>query len=379
MTEAAAIPADRLRRQRTPDERRANRRRRMPVLVLGLLFFACAIYGGLWRLGFDLPHASRVAELHGPLMIGGFFGALIGLERAVALGRGIVFASPAFALSASLAALAGAPESVVAALYLAAALVLCGASLAVLRVERQLFTLVLALGAACWAAGDAVWITGAAIPDAAPWWALFLVLTIAAERLEMSRLLGVAAAGRAAFAACVALLVAGAGFGFFAAPGAVLMGAGFVLLALWLARHDIAFRNLRRAPHLRFFGICMSAGYAWLAVAGAALLFAPPARAAFGYDFVLHAILIGFVLSMALGHSIIVIPALTGAAAPYSPAMYVGLGLLHGSIALRLCADFFEQPIGRMASGPMTLLGLLAFLAVLMRQIRRAARARRPS
>lgn len=65
-----------------------------------------------------------------------------------------------------------------------------------------------------------------------------------------------------------------------------------------------------------------------------------------------------------------------GAAAPYHPAMYVGLGLLHGSVALRVIADLAESPLCRMASGPLTVIGLVAFLAVLFRQIRVAARRR---
>lgn len=376
-TSQTSASVDGLRRQRTPEQTRANRRRRMPFLALGLLSFFCALYGGLWRLGLDLPHGASVAPLHGPLMIGGFFGTLIGLERAVALGNRLVLASPALSACASLLALAGAPEPLVAGLYLAAAIILAIASFSVLRVERQFFTFVLALGAACWAAGNAAWLAGAAIPDAVGWWLLFLVLTIAAERLEMSRLLGMTTLGQALFAGCVVLALAGAAFGLFSSFGAALLGFAFLFLALWLVRHDIALRNIRRAPHLRFFGICMSVGYGWMALAGAALLLAPPAQAPFGYDLVLHAILIGFVLSMALGHSIIVIPALTGAAAPYHSAMYAGLVLLHGSVALRVVADLLEWPAGRMASGPLTVMGLLAFLTVLFRQIRAAARSRR--
>ena len=127
------------------------------------------------------------------------------------------------------------------------------------------------------------------------------MLTIAAERLDMSRLLGVGRVGVAAFLACVALLFAGASLGLFDVAGSRLLGAGFLTLAVWLMRHDIALRNLRRAPHLRFFGASMFAGYVWMAAAGLGLIVASPASSPFGYDLALHAILIGFVLSMAMG------------------------------------------------------------------------------
>ena len=362
---------------RTPEETRRHRRFRLPFLGLGVLCFAAAIYGGLWRLGWALPHAQALGELHGPLMIGGFFGTLIGLERAVALGRHWVFAAPVLSICGALLLMAGAPHFAGGGLLVAAAVVLTLASLLVLRDERQLFTGVLAGGSCCWATGHIVWLVTGDVAPAAPWWLLFLVLTIAAERLDMSRLLGIGARGRALFAACILLLLAGAVRGMFTDAGALLLGTGFALLAIWLAFHDIAFRNLRRAPHLRYFGRCMCAGYGWMAVAGLALILAPPAVTPFGYDMVLHAILIGFVLSMALGHSVIVIPAITGAAAPYHPAMYIGLGFLHASIGLRIGADALAWGPGRLASGPLTIAGLIAFGIVLARQIAHAARRKR--
>jgi hypothetical protein len=159
--------------------------------------------------------------------------------------------------------------------------------------------------------------------------------------------------------------VGGASLGLFDRFGAPLLGIGFIALASWLLRHDVALRDLRRAPHLGFFGIAMGLGYLWLGVAGIALLAAPPAVAAFGYDMVLHAILIGFVLSMAMGHSVIVIPAMTGAAAPYHCSMYAGLALLHVSVATRLCGDVAGYDPARLASGALTLCGMFAFGAAL--------------
>lgn len=357
-------------RVRTQDETTRNRRWRLPFLGLGLCLFAGALYGGLWRLGWDLPYASTLGELHGPLMICGFFGTLIGLERAVAIGKRWAFAAPLTSILAAAVALAGAPTAIAALLFAAAALVLASASLAALRDDPQVFTSVLAAGALCWAVGDIRWFATGDVPTAAPWWLLFLVLTIAAERLDMSRLLGLGRLGVAAFLVCVGLLIGGASLGMFDRVGAPLLGAGLVALSLWLARHDIAFRNLRRAPHLRYLGVCMSVGYLWMAAAGCALIFAPPTVAPYGYDLALHAILIGFVLSMAMGHSVIVIPAITGAAAPYHPAMYLGLGLLHLSVALRVCADLATSDAARMASGPLTIAALVAFGAVIGWRIR---------
>ncbi len=326
-------------RARSPEATRRNRRLRLPFLALGLSFFLAAIYGGLWRLGWPLPHADRLGEWHGPLMICGFFGTLIGLERSVALGKPLVLLAPLLSCAGALALLAGAPPAVAAAAFCAAAAWLSGASLTALRHDVQMFTALLAFAAACWGVGDLVWLRTDAVAFAAPWWLMFLTLTIAAERLEASRQLSVSWRGGAALLGCVGLLAAGASLGLFDRLGAGLLGAGFGALALWLLSHDIALRDLRRAPHLRFFGVAMALGYAWMGVAGIALFAVPPAASPYGYDMALHAILIGFVLSMAFGHSVIVIPAITGAEAPFHRALYAGLGLLHASLIARFCGD----------------------------------------
>ena len=61
---------------------------RLAFLALGALALIAGLYGALGRLGWTLPAGDSLAALHGPLMISGLFGTLIGLERAVALGRG---------------------------------------------------------------------------------------------------------------------------------------------------------------------------------------------------------------------------------------------------------------------------------------------------
>lgn len=355
---------------------KANRRFRIPYVALAVSCFLAAIYGGLWRLGWALPHAGHVGDLHGPLMIGGCFGTLIGLERAMALDERWILSAPSLSALAAALLIGGVPVPVGGALLLAAAAVLTAASVCALMHESRLFTAVLAGGAACWGLGDAMWLLKDDVPSAAPWWLLFLILTIAAERLEKSRWSAMGKGAQKTFALGILLLIGGASFGLFNAAGAFMSGAGLLILAAWLAREDLSSRSLESAPHRRFLKGCMGAGYTWMAVAGLALLGMPPAAFPLGYDLVLHAILIGFVLSMAMGHSVMVVPAMTGATTPYHPAMYVGFAVLHLSVLDRVCADVFAWMPGRLASGPLTVFGLLLFAAALTRQIGIAARAR---
>ena len=114
-------------------------------------------------------------------MIGGFFGVVIALERAVAIGRAWAYLAPLLAGLGGLAAIAGALPAA-GALMLAGSLVLVAASLDILRRQPALFTLTIAAGAGCWAAGTAFWLAGAPIHEVVTWWLAFLILTIAGER-----------------------------------------------------------------------------------------------------------------------------------------------------------------------------------------------------
>src|SRR5689334_1478813 len=67
---------------------------RAALLAAALAALVAGVLAGLARLGWDLPPADRLAMLHGPLMVSGFFGALIGLERAVAVGRPAAYLAP---------------------------------------------------------------------------------------------------------------------------------------------------------------------------------------------------------------------------------------------------------------------------------------------
>ena len=57
---------------------------RVPLILLAIFALLMAIWGGLQRMGWSLPSFNPILSLsHGQLMIGGFLGTVIGLERAV--------------------------------------------------------------------------------------------------------------------------------------------------------------------------------------------------------------------------------------------------------------------------------------------------------
>ncbi|MDT3684723.1 MAG: hypothetical protein RO009_06750 [Pseudorhodoplanes sp.] len=337
-------------------------RLRVALLAFGAVSLLTGLYGGLLRLGWALPHGTGLADLHGPLMICGLFGTLISLERAVAIGRDWTYAAPAFSALGSFALLAGMPSIVAMSSYIIAAAVLASASYLVVLRHPALYTGTMLFGALAWLAGDILWMTGAALPDVAGWWLTFLILTIAGERLELSRMLQPKPGSEALFLFAIGLLAAGAWNGLLNANGSTLFSIGLLACAAWLLRYDIARRTIRQQGQTRFFAACMLLGYAWLGIAGGLLIAVPPADYAFGYDLALHAVLIGFVLSMVFGHALIILPAVTGLRVQYHARLYAPLAILHIALLLRLAGGLAEIDVLRLWSGPLTIVALLAFL-----------------
>jgi hypothetical protein len=354
---------------------RTRRAAPMRLLLLGL-GAACLIVGlcgGLVRLGWPLPHAG-IAALHGPLLISGAFGTLISLERAVALGRGWAYAAPGLTALGSVALILGAPVPIGAGAYVLAAIVLAAASLRILRQQPAIFTGLLLLGAGAWLTGNLLWLRGDPVPDLVGWWLGFLILTIAGERLELSRLMPPGRGSEIFILAGVGLLAAGARNGFSSTNGSLLYGPALLLLAAWLLRNDIALRAVQRPGQTRFMAACMLSGYLWLGIAGLTLVFLPDGQTAFRYDIAIHAVLIGFVLSMVFGHALIILPAVARLRVRYHAVMYAPLVGLHAALAARVAGGILEWPGLRLWSGPLVLCALAGFAACIAFGARRRAR-----
>lgn len=344
-------------------------RSRLPLLFFGMLSLLGGVLAGLARLGWDVPSpAAHAAGLHGPLMIAAFFGTVISLERAVAIGQRWAYLAPLAAGSGGLALLSGAPLGIGQACGALAAFGLLAASYVAWRRQKAVFTVVLALGAACWLAGHVLWMNSGDIAAALPWWLLFLILTIAGERLELTRFLPTPPVARQFFVVIVGTLLLAAALGndrFFA--------GGLLALAGWLLRYDIARRNVATQGLTRFIAGCLLSGYAWLAISGLLGLAGAFATGHPWRDAALHAISLGFVFAMVFGHAPIIFPAVTRIKIPYHPALYLPLALLHLTLAARLfggLGDIFTlRQYAALANG----LVLLIFIATMATLVRRKA------
>ncbi len=360
-----------------PPARKLNwRRLRFFPLAIGALALALGLWTGLTRSGVRLPGGvPSLAEFHGALMISGFLGTLISLERAVALARSWAYAAPLLSSIGAIALMAGMPRLAAAAFAAAGGILLLGSTSIAIR-QVALFTVALVIGAACWTAGTLQWLLGDFTPVVVGWWLNFLVLTIAAERLELSRIVSPPSSSRVTFVAVVALLLLGSGRGELVDTWAPFTGTGLLGCAVWLFHYDIARRTVRIAEQPRFSALSILAGHFWLGVAGLLLLLAPRGGTAFSYDAAVHAITIGFGLSMVLGHAPIIFPAVTGIRIPFTRYAYVSLALLHISVVLRITGDVFAQMDLRRASGIVTVFALAGYVVTLVLASRARSQSR---
>ena len=313
----------------------------------------------------------------------GFLGTVIGLERAVALGSRWHFAVPLLSGAGAIALVAGGPLVLAGAAITVAGALLVAVYASGMRRGPETYAIVMAAGAAGWAGAALLWTVGWSVSSVVPLLALFLVFTIAGERLELSRLSRPGRLGRAAFVGTVIVFAAGVALSLVLPDAGVrIAGAGLVLLSLWLVRFDIARQTVHRAEPARYIAICLLAGYAWLAVAGLLWLAAGSQGGGSLYDAMLHALFLGFVFSMVFGHEIIIIPAVLGVTLRFGRRFYAPLLLLHVSLVARVIGDLAGAFTLWQVSGVTNVIAILLFIAVSVsaaRGVRRSAAPPAPS
>jgi hypothetical protein len=349
------------------------------VLIFSLLALLAGLWAGLLRLGWLLPGLRiDLATMHGPLMISGFLGTLIAVERVVALRRRWMFAAPLLTGLGWLASLVF-PGVAVGPLFITLGSLGTVIILGVMVWREPAFhTITIAVGTLCWLVGNLFWLGGLPIFRIVFWWAAFLVLTITGERLELSRVLRMTRLKQALFLLTSGLFLVGVILMMIAIqPGVRLAGLGLLGLALWLLWFDLARRNLRHPiPLTRYIARCLYAGYFWLGLGGLLSLRYGAVVAGPIYDAVLHSIFVGFVISMIFGHAPIILPAVLNRMLPYHPSFYLSLILLHASLLLRVAGDLGGWYTVRRWGGLLNEVSILLFLALLVISLRAQSRSR---
>ncbi len=345
---------------------------RFPLMALGGLSLLAAIWAGLVRMDWHLAIPNlKFPDAHGPLMVMGFLGTVIGLERAVAVKRAWAYGAPLFAVLSAIAQFFAVPLPWGPSLAVASSAILLAIFCFLWWHQHEGYLVIIGLGALLWLVGNLLWLGDYPLFISAGWWAAFLVLTITGERLELSRLRRLSRGSRLLLFLAILVFVFGLSRISIEEPGSRVAGAGLMAIALWLLRWDIAWRTIRIAGLPRFMAVSLLSGYCWLLVAGVLwIIYAGDLIAGPHYDAMLHSVFLGFVFVMIFAHAPVILPSVMDVAMPFQNAFYSHLVLLHLSLFLRIGADLAQSPVARMWGGLSNGLAILLFLANNIRAVR---------
>jgi hypothetical protein len=337
---------------------------RFPLMFAGMLCLLTGIAAGLLRLDLNLFLVSpRLATIHGPLMVSGFLGTVIGLERAVALGRPWGYLAPLFSAIGGILFLAGAPGNIGAISFILSGAIMTAIYAVIIGHQPEMFNITMATGAVAWMVGNVFLLMDYPVSSFVLWWGGFVILTIAGERLELSRFIQPPPKARIFFMAILGTLLAGMVLASTNPPkGAVLCGAGMTALAAWLFVYDIPRRTVRQTGLTRFVAVSLLLGYFWLLVSGLLLAIGQDWPNGPYYDATLHSLFLGFAFSMIFGHAPIIFPAVLKLDVPFSGAFYIHLAILHISLVVRVAANLLDLQTAHVWGGALNALALATFL-----------------
>ncbi len=321
---------------------------------------AALLLAGVWAP----VSAPRLGDLHGMLMVAGFLGTLIAMERAVALRRPLGFLAPGLLGAGAIALLTPAPLVLGQLLLLDGCLAFVAVYAVLWRRNRDDVVVVELLGAVHLAVGALLWMR-LDVPWLMPWLVGFLVLTICAERVELARLAMPASGGRTLVLHAAALTVALVLTLLWPDIGARATGIVIASLVVWLVRHDVARRTIRTTGLPRFSAAALLGGYVWLLLAALAWAVTGAQTEGALYDLVVHSVMLGFAISMVMAHAPIILPAVLRRPLPYRSVMWLPLGLMHLGLAIRIVAgDLVGVRVLWQVGSVVNVVALLLFFAV---------------
>lgn len=349
---------------KTKRSQRAGRWRWMLMLPAGLCLLA-GLDAALLLLDVPAPVPNADwASAHGLVMVFGFVGALICLERAVALTKPAGYLAPILLVLGGASALFAVPGWVTSSLLITGMTGMLGIYVPLWRRQRADAVLIQMLGSCAGLAAVVLWAGGVSIPLLLPWMTTFVVATIAGERVELARVQLDRRAETLAPVLALALLAASTTTSLFLNVGTVLFGLALGAQVLWLLSNDVARRTIKSTGAPRFMAACLLAGYFWLLIAAVTWMLGYPNTTA-KYDTVIHAVFLGFVMSMIMAHASTILPAVLAIKLPYRKTMWVPALLLHLGLIIRLWfGDGLDLHLAWEIGGVLNVMALLLFVLV---------------
>ena len=101
-------------------------------------------------------------------------------------------------------------------------------------------------------------------------------------------------------------------------------------------------------------------------------------RSGQAYDAMLHAVFLGFVISMIFAHAPVIVPAVLGRTLPFNRSFYLPLAMLHATLLIRLIGgDALHNKASWQWGGSLNEVALLLFVGLAASAVVRAARSQR--
>jgi len=336
---------------------------RIPFMLAAVFNLIAGIWAGLIRMEWDLP-LTPVAVHHGAIMVGGFLTTLIALEKAIPLKQKLAFVVPVISAFSLI--------MVVPGYFHVGHYFLLAGSVGLFIIHayylylhpRDLSIMLMMVGAGCLITGNAMLIHKQFYPAAFPLWTGFLLFTITAERIELSRFLPVSSRMKNLLLSFMALFLSGIIIPFHGV-GKYLSATAMICIAVWMLRHDIMRIGLKKKGLTRFSSVALLIANSWLIINGVLLIVMPDS--AYSYDILVHSFFIGYAFAMIFAHGPIILPGVLGITSkPFHPVLYAWLFLVQGSLLLRLVADSMVHIEWRKLSGIFSGAGIVLYFATLV-------------
>jgi hypothetical protein len=305
------------------------------IFPFALISLLLGIIAGWQRINWDIPVANLAGD-HGALMTGSFVGTLICLERS------IIHPDKWWRLLPFINGLSGIlflfhQPQIAYVFLISGSAGLLMLMLLYFKTVPDLSHAILFMGAFAWLTGNLVLFNQHSYPAAVKWWMLFLLWTIFAERLELSRMLPVSAFKRITLYIIVAISIAGALLPFHW-YGNEIFAVSLIALAAWLFAFDMSRYAVKLKGQHRYSALLLMAGYVWLIVTALWLLCWPDAP--YAYDAALHGFFLGFVFSMVFAHMPIIFPGVFKInISLYHPGLFAVFAIFQSTLALRIAGD----------------------------------------
>lgn len=309
---------------------------RILILLLAFASLIAGLIAGVSRTGY-WNLLTYLSPYHFLLMTGSFFGTLITLERSVTLHRKLLQSIPFINGLSLIFFLFNYIDEGILFLMLGGCIMI--AMYLYFYFQHKNFENVLFIvSALAYFIGFCYYYIEKNLVPTIRWIEIFFLLTIVAERLELSRFLNVSKLKKQM------LLL----FILFSMLSSLttnhitdtIFGISILSISVWLILFDVAKINIRKNEPHKFRGWALMLGYYWLFIHGLTFILSFT-----NYDLQIHSFFLGFIMNMIFAHITIILPAIFKITYQINYKVYYFIWLIFQTILLIRFAIYSFNPL----------------------------------